>query len=155
MQSPNSPSRSSRLRVPHFRSEYHAKARRTRSFKGSLVIQFQPSSIFPKPTITLHGSNLQNPTLHSTSFILPLSLSSPSRSSRLRVPDLLVLVKKRKNPRNHRGFQGFQRIGPAGFEPTTSTTPRKATTPRTPRKTQEIRRTVPVIAPMVAPARPV
>ena len=33
-------------------------------------------------------------------------------------------TEKRKNPWNHKEIQGFSLIGPAGFEPTTSTTPR-------------------------------
>ena len=34
-------------------------------------------------------------------------------------------TEKRKNPANNKVFAGFSLIGPAGFEPTTSTTPRR------------------------------
>ena len=44
-------------------------------------------------------------------------------------------TEKRKNPWNHKEIQGFSLIGPAGFEPTTSTTPRKESADSHPRKT--------------------
>jgi len=46
-----------------------------------------------------------------------------------------------KKPLESQGNQGFSSIGPAGFEPTTSTTPTKRTTPSGPTKTKGKRNT--------------
>jgi hypothetical protein len=46
-----------------------------------------------------------------------------------------------KKPLESQGNQGFSPIGPAGFEPTTSTTPTKRTTPSGPTKTKGKRNT--------------
>ena len=45
-----------------------------------------------------------------------------------------------KKPLDSQGNQGFSLIGPAGFEPTTSTTPTKRTTPSGPTKTKAKRK---------------
>ena len=61
-------------------------------------------------------------------------------SEQLRFPDnlgsLCGSVEKRKNPANTKVFTGFPSIGPAGFEPTTSTTPRLERSDEKPTKTK-------------------
>jgi hypothetical protein len=57
------------------------------------------------------------------------NLSCPLRTNGGQFVTLLIAlgrrVEKRKNPWNHKGNQGFSLIGPAGFEPTTSTTAKR------------------------------
>jgi hypothetical protein len=62
---------------------------------------------------------------------------TPGRDNR----ELATGDQETKKPLESQGNQGFSPIGPAGFEPTTSTTPTKRTTPSGPTKTKGKRNT--------------
>jgi hypothetical protein len=62
---------------------------------------------------------------------------SPGRDNR----EIATSDHETKKPLESQGNQGFSPIGPAGFEPTTSTTPTKRTTPSGPTKTKGKRNT--------------
>ena len=61
---------------------------------------------------------------------------TPGRDNR----ELAPSDNETKKPLDSQGNQGFSLIGPAGFEPTTSTTPTKRTTPSGPTKTKAKRK---------------
>jgi hypothetical protein len=74
----------------------------------------------------------------------PIRTAQRTRRENLRgatIEKLKHATTKTKKPLESQGNQGFSPIGPAGFEPTTSTTPTKRTTPSGPTKTKGKRNT--------------
>ena len=69
------------------------------------------------------------PSLPLKSFVAPtvapdFGKTCPKEAIDVTFDDPTDDIKKRKNPANPLGIAGFSSIGPAGFEPTTSTTPK-------------------------------